>query len=60
MKKYNKEVSRYDENSNEVRYTSSVCKLEFDLSMELYKQQFVMKENFELKSHKDNFNKNIY
>ena len=29
--------------------------------MELYKQQFVMKKHFELKSHKDNFNKkNIY
>ena len=57
MKTYNKEVLRYDENSNEARYTCSVCKLEHDFSIELYKQQFVMKEHFELKSHKDNFHK---
>ena len=59
MKTYNKEILRYDENSNEARYTCSVCKLEHDLSIELYKRHFVMKEHFELKSHKDNLNKKI-
>ena len=33
MKTYNKEVLRYDKNSNEARYTCSVCKLEDDLSL---------------------------
>ena len=59
MKTYNKEVLRYDENSNEASYTCSVCKLEDDLSIELYKRQFVMKEHFKLKLHIDNFNKNV-
>ena len=59
MKTYNKEVLRYDKNSNEKIYICSLCKLEHDLSMELYKQQFVMKDHFELKSHIDNFNKKI-
>ena len=33
MKTYNKEVLRYGKNSNEARYTCSVCKLEDDLSL---------------------------
>ena len=33
MKTYNKEVLRYDKNSNEARYTCSVCNLENHLSM---------------------------
>ena len=33
MKTYNKEVMRYDKNSNEARYTCSVCKLEDDFSL---------------------------
>ena len=59
MKTYNKEVLRYDENSNEARYTCSVCKLEDDYSLHWTEQQFVMKNHFKLKLHIDNFNKNI-
>ena len=58
MKTYNKEVLRYNENSNEARYTCSVCKLEDDYSLYCTEQQFVMKNHFKLKLHIDNFNKN--
>ena len=33
MKTYNKEVLRYDKNSNEEKYTCSLCKLEDDYSI---------------------------
>ena len=59
MKTYSKEVLRYDENSNEARYTCSVCKLEDDYSLHWTEQQFVMKNHFKLKLHRDNFNKKI-
>ena len=59
MKTYNKEVLRHDENSNEARYTCSVCKLENDYSLHWTKQQFVMKKHFKLELHRDNFNKKI-
>ena len=56
METYNKEVLRYDKNSNEARYTCSVCKLEDDLSLHWSEQQYVMKGHFKLKLHIDNFN----
>ena len=59
MKTYNKEVFRYDENSNEARYKCSVCELEADLSLHWTERQFVMKNHFKLELHKDNFNKKI-
>ena len=59
MKTYNKEVLTYDENSNKARYTCSVCKLEDDYSLHWTEQQFVMKNHFKLKLHRDNFNKKI-
>ena len=46
MKTYNKEVSRYDKNSNEARYICSVCELESDLSLHCSEQQHVKKESF--------------
>ena len=57
MKTYNKEVLRYDKNSNEARYICSVCKLENDLSLHYSEQQHVKKGHFKLKLHIDNFNK---
>ena len=59
MKTYNKEVSRYDENSNEARYTCSVCKLEDDLSLHWSEKRHVKKEHFKLKLHIDSFNKKV-
>ena len=59
MKTYNKEVLGFDENSNEARYTCSVCKFEDDYSLHWTEQQFVMKNHFKLKLHIDNFNKNV-
>ena len=59
MKRYNKEVLRYDKNSNEVRYTCSSCDLETDLSIHCTEQLDVKKEHFKLKLHIDNFNKNL-
>ena len=59
MKTYNKEVLRYDENSNEARYTCSVYKLEYDFSIHIDKQQFVMKNHFKLKLHREISLKNI-
>ena len=59
MKRYNKEVLRYDKNSNEVRYTCSLCDLETDLSLHCTEQLDVKKEHFKLKLHIDNFNKNV-
>ena len=59
MKTYNKEVLRYNQNSNEPRYICSVCKLEYDYGIHIDKQQFVMKDHFKLKLHRDNFNKKI-
>ena len=59
MKTYNKEVLRYNENSNEPRYICSVCKLEYDYGTHIDKQQLVMKDHFKLKLHRDNFNKKI-
>ena len=59
MKIHYKEVLRYDENSNEARYTCLVCKLKYDCSIHIDKQQFVMKNHFKLKVHEDNFNKKI-
>ena len=41
MKTYNKEVLRYDRNSNETRYTCSVYKLEDDLSLDWSEQRHV-------------------
>ena len=43
MKTYNKEVSRYDKNSNESRYICSVCELEDNLSLHWSEQQYVKK-----------------
>ena len=57
MKTYNKEVLRYNKNSNEPIYICSVCKLEYDYGTHIDKQQFVMKDHFKLKHHRDNFNK---
>ena len=57
MKTYNKEVLRYDKNSNESIYTCAICKLENDYSLNWEEQQHVMKDHFKLKLHKDNFNK---
>ena len=59
MKIYNKEVLRYDKNSNESRYICSVCKLEDDLSLHLSEQQYVKKSHFKLKLHIDNFNDKV-
>ena len=59
MKTYNKEVLRYVKNSNEPLYTCAVCKLEKDYSLNWTEQQFVMKDHFKLKLHRDNFNKKI-
>ena len=46
MKTYNKEVLRYDKNSNEARYICSVCKLENDLSLHCSEQQYVKRDHF--------------
>ena len=59
MKTYNKEVLRYDKNSNEPIYTCAICKLENDYSLHWTEQQDVMKDHFKLKLHRDNFNKKI-
>ena len=60
MKNYNKEVLRYDENSNEEKYTCSVCDIKIDQSKCLtYEQLDVKKGHFKLKLHIDNFNKNV-
>ena len=59
MKTYNKEVLRYDKNSNEARYICSVCKLEDDLSLHWSERQYVKRGHFKLKLHIHNFNKNI-
>ena len=60
MKTYNKEVLRYDENSNEEKYKCSVCDLKVDLSRCLiYEQLDVKKGHFKLKLHIDNFNKKV-
>ena len=59
MKTYNKEVLRYDKNSNEARYICSICKLEDDLSLHWTEQQHVKRGHFKLKLHIDNFDKNI-
>ena len=59
MKTYNKEVLRYDKNSNEPIYTFAICKLENDYSLNWEEQQHVMKDHFKLKLHKDNFNEKI-
>ena len=59
MKTYNKEVLRYDKNSNEARYICSVCKLEDNLSLQWTEQLHVKRGHFKLKLHIDNFNKNI-
>ena len=57
MKTYNKEVCRYDKNSNEPYYVCSVCDLERDLSR--HDKQLVTKDHFKLKLHKDNIDKKI-
>ena len=59
MKTYNKEVLRYDKNSNEEKYTCSLCKLEDDYSIHWTEQLNVKKDHFKLKLHIDNFNKNV-
>ena len=59
MKTYNKEILRYDKNSNEARYICSVCKLEVDLSLHWSEQQYVKRGHFKLKLHIDNFNKKV-
>ena len=59
MKTYNKEVLRYDKNSNEARYICSVCKLEDDLSLHWTEQQYVKRGHFKLRLHINNFNKNV-
>ena len=59
IKTYNKEVLRYDKNSNEARYMCSVCKLEDDLLLHWSEQQYVKKYHFKLKLHIDNSNKSI-
>ena len=60
MKTHNKEVLRYDKNSNEVRYICSVCKLEDDFSLYWLEQQYVKKSHFKLKLHIDNSNKKVF
>ena len=59
MKTYNKEVLRYDKNSNEEKYTFSLCKLEDDYSIHWTERLDVKKDHFKLKLHIDNFNKNV-
>ena len=60
MKIYNNEVLRYDGNSNEQKYTCSVCNLKIDQSRCLtYEQLDVKKGHFKLKLHINNFNKNV-
>ena len=59
MKTYNKEVLRYDKNSNEEKYICWLCDLEQDLSLIILDQLDVKKDNFKLKLHIDNFNKNV-
>ena len=59
MKIYNKEVLRYDKNSNEEKYFCSSCDLEQDLSLNILDQLDVKKAHFKLKLHIDNFNKNV-
>ena len=59
MKTYNKEVLRYDKNSNEEKYICSLCNLEQDLSLISLDQLDVKKGHFKLKLHIDNFNKNV-
>ena len=59
MKTYNKEVLRYDKNSNEEKYTCSLCKLEDDYSIHWTEQLNVKKDHFKLKLHIDTFNENV-
>ena len=46
MKTYNKEVSGYDKNSNEEKYTCSLYKLENDYSIHWTEQLDVKKDHF--------------
>ena len=59
MKIYNREILRYDKNSNESIYSCALCKLEDDYSLKWQEQQQVMKDHFKLKLHEDNFNEKI-
>ena len=59
MRTYNKEVLRYDKNSNEEKYTCSLCDLENDYSIHWTDQLDVKKGHFKLKLHIDSFNKNV-
>ena len=59
MKRYNKEVLRYDKNSNEEKYTCSQYKLEDDYSIHWTEQLDVKKDHFKLKLNIDNFNKKV-
>ena len=59
MKTYNKEVLRYDKNSNEEKYNCSLCKSEDDYSIHWTERLDVKKDHFKLKLYIDNFNKNV-
>ena len=59
MKTYNKEILKHNRNSKEPVYICLLCDLERDLSLNPEENYDVMKGNFKLKSHIDNFNEKI-
>ena len=63
LKKYNKDVFRYDRKSDEKTYICTLCNLEYDPfiadAFDPLSQERVLEGHFNIKLHIDNFNKKI-